>query len=184
MTYLEELTNIQPKRPENMAAAITPMILQIRKEHIKQSLCDLETVKHRQDYVGTINGVMYYDDSKAESVNATWFTFGSIVNPVVWITGGDDKKCDFSELQPLVRKSVRAMICVGKNNKNLRNAFQKVAGKIYRAENMEEAVHLASSLAHENDIVLYSPACKSENTKESYIERGNQFIASVKQLEQ
>ena len=121
MTYIEELINARPKRPENMAAAITPMVLQIRKEHIKQSLCDLETVRHRQDYVGTIDGVMYYDDSKAESVNATWFTFGNIVNPVVWITGGNDKKCDFSELQPLVRKNVRAMICVGKNNKNLRN---------------------------------------------------------------
>ena len=98
MNYLEELTNIGLRRSEGMAASISPMILQIRKERIKQSLIDLDTVGHRQDHIATIDGVMYYDDSRAESVNATWFTMENLVSPVVWIAGGDNQG-NFGELK-------------------------------------------------------------------------------------
>lgn len=184
MTYIEKLTNKPNRKSESLAAGISSMILEIRKESIKQSLRDLENVGHRQEYVGTIDGVMYYDDARAENVNATWFTFENIVRPVVWIAGGDDHDCDFSELKPLVRKNVRALVCVGKNNKNLAKSFDGIVTEIYHSETIEEAVKTASLVAKEDDIVLYSPACHSYRGKENYETRGNRFIASVRDLQE
>ena len=183
MTYLEQLTNTRPMRAKNMAAGISSMILEIRKESIKQSLSDMETMKHRQDYVGTVDGVMYYDDSKAESVNATWFTFENIVNPVIWIAGGNDKDSDFRDLKPSVRKNVRALICLGPNNTNLRKTFKSDIKEILQADTVETAVELASQMAKEDDIVLFSPACQNYGNEESNEERGNRYIESVKKLE-
>lgn len=179
---MEYLVNSRQKS-QSMAESISSMILQIRKESIKQSLSDLETMRHRQDYVATVDGVMYYDDSKAESVNATWFTFESILNPVVWIAGGNDVHTDFSDLKPAVRKTVRALICIGPNNVNLRRSFKDDIREIHQAENIEEAVEMASAIAKEDDIVLFSPACQAGKGKESNEQRGNRYIESVKQLE-
>ncbi len=166
-----------------MVASISSKILQIRKENIKQSLSDLNTIGHRQDYVATIDGVMYYDDSRAENVNATWFTFENLIRPVIWIAGGDSKYTDFSDLKPMARKNVKTLICVGKDNTNLKQTFQKNIKEIYEVSDLYEAVTMASLLAQENDIVLFSPACKSDNKKETYIERGNLYTENVKRLE-
>lgn len=166
-----------------MVASISSKILQIRKENIKQSLSDLNTIGHRQDYVATIDGVMYYDDSRAENVNATWFTFENLIRPVIWIAGGDSKHIDFSDLKATARKNVKTLICVGKDNTNLKQTFQKNIKEIYEVSDLYEAVTMASLLAQENDIVLFSPACKSDNKKETYIERGNLYTENVKRLE-
>ena len=182
MNYLEELTNTGLRRSEGMAASISPMILQIRKERIKQSLIDLDTVGHRQDHIATIDGVMYYDDSRAESVNATWFTMENLVSPVVWIAGGDNQG-NFGELKSAARKNVRAMICIGKDSKSLTKAFSKSVTDIYQAESIEEATKMAAIVAQKNDVVLFSPACHSDNQNESFETRGNRFIHAVRQLE-
>lgn len=182
MIYIEELTNTKPKQPSTMVAGISSKVLQIRKESIKLSLSDLNTVDHRQEYVTTIDGVMYYDDSRAENLNATWFTFQNIVKPVVWIAGGDDSTTDFKDLKKVVKQKVRAMVCVGENNDHLKKAFQKDITELYEVEHIEEAVNLASLLAQNDDIVLFSPACKSA-TGETYIERGNLFTKTVRRME-
>lgn len=182
MTYIEGLTNTK-KKPNSMVANISSKILQLRKESIKQSLSDLNTIGHRQDYVATIDGVMYYDDSRAENVNATWFTFENLIRPVIWIAGGDSKYTDFSDLKPLARKNVRTLICIGKDNTNLKKSFQKDIKEIHEVDGLYEAVTMASLLAKDNDIVLFSPACKSDNKKETYIERGNLYLENVKRLE-
>lgn len=183
MTYIEEINNTRQRQPNSMVASISSKILQIRKENIKQSLSDLDTIGHRQDYVATIDGVMYYDDSRAESVNATWFTFENLIRPVIWIAGGDSKHTDFSDLKPLARKNVKTLICIGKDNTTLKQTFKKNIKEIYEVEDLYEAVTMASLLAQENDIVLFSPACKSDNKKETYIERGNLYTENVKRLE-
>ena len=180
MNYLEELTNTGVKRPEGMAAGISSMILQIRKERIKQSLIDMDTVGHRQDHVATIDGVMYYDDSRAESVNATWFTMENLVRPVVWIAGGNNQG-DFDELKSAARKNVRAMVCIGNESEKLMETFNKSVADIYQAEDIEEATKIASLVAQEDDVVLFSPACPSN--EETFEARGNRFINAVKQLE-
>ena len=181
MTYFEELINTKPKQP-SMVAGISSKVLQIRKESIKLSLSDLNTVDHRQEYITTIDGVMYYDDSRAENVNATWFTFQNIVKPVVWIAGGDDSMADFKDLKKVVKQKVRAMVCVGDGNTKLKKAFHKDITDLFEVESMDEAVNLASLLAQNNDIVLFSPACESA-TGETYTERGNQFTETVRRLE-
>ena len=182
MIYFEELINARPKQSSTMAAGISSKVLQIRKENIKLSLTDLNTVDHRQEYVTTIEGVMYYDDSRAENVNATWFTFQNIVKSVVWIAGGDDSMTDFRDLKHLVKQRVRAMICVGEGNARLKKAFQKDVTEILEARDVATAVELASSVARPDDIVLFSPACKSL-AGESYGDRGKLFTETVSRLE-
>lgn len=163
-----------------MVAGISSKILQIRKESIKQSLTDIHTIEHRQDFVAAVNGVMYYDDSRAENVNATWFTFENIIRPVIWIAGGSNSEADFKDLKKVTKKKVKALICIGSSNEGLKKALIKDIKDIYEVNSLEEAVNMASLLAKENDIVLFSPACKSDH--ETYIERGNLFAKTVKQL--
>lgn len=182
MTYFEELTNTRHKS-ESMAAGISSMILQIRKQNIKESLCDMDAIGHRQQYIANINDVMYYDDSKAENVNATWFTFENIIDPVIWIAGGKAKTSDFGDLLPMVRKNVKVLICIGKDNSNLMETFSDSVAEIFEAHSIDEAVSMADIIAQEGDIVLFSPACKSDKTRETYAERGNQFAESVKRLQ-
>ena len=182
MTYIEEMTNTKQKS-NSMVASISSKILQIRKENIKQSLSDLDTLEHRQDLVATIDGVMYYDDSRAESVNATWFTFENIVRPVIWIAGGYDRETDFKDLKHVAKKKVRMLICIGRSNAILKNAFHRDIKEIYEVQSMEEAVDTASFLANADDVVLFSPACKSDNKRETFIERGNIYTENVQRLE-
>lgn len=182
MTYLETLTNTRQKS-ESMADNINALILNMRKESIKRIIGDWDAVGHRQEYVGTVNGVMYYDDSKAEKVNATWFTMENLVRPVVWIAGGNDADNDYSDLYSSVLKNVKAMVCIGKDNTHLKQAFGKVVGEIVEAKSIEEAVSMASQLAGKEDIVLFSPASRSENRRENFEKRGNRFVESVKALQ-
>jgi len=184
MAYFEQITNSLPAQAKGMADGIASQILEIRKENIKRSLIDLETVGHRQNYVGTVDGVMYYDDSKAENVNATWFTFENIVSPVVWIAGGNDRQTDFSDLKGVARKNVRALVCIGNSNDKLLRTFGDDIREIMEARNIEDAVKMASDVAETDDIVLFSPACRSDNPRETYESRGQRFVASVKGLEE
>ena len=183
MNYIEEITNTSIRKPNTMVAGISSKILQIRKENIKQSLSDLDNIEHRQDFVATVDGVMYYDDARAESVNATWFTFENIVKPVIWIAGGNDSDTDFKELKRVAKKKVKALICIGSQGGNLRKSFQKDVKDIIEVDNIEEAVATASLMAKENDIVLFSPACKSDIEGETYLERGKFYKDFVKQME-
>lgn len=183
MTYSKEMTDMQQAHPATKTAGTSSQILQIRKESIKKSLNDLNTIGHRQEYVATIDGVMYYDDSRAENVNATWFTFENIVSPVIWIAGGNNNGNDFSELKGIAKHKVKVLICVGSDNRKLKKALQKDIKEMYEASNLKDAVKTAALLAKEDDIVLFSPACKSENKKETFFERGILFTESVKQLD-
>lgn len=183
MTYFEELVNTRIMHSENMAATISSKALDIRKESIKRSLSNYETVGHRQEYVTTIDGVMYFDDAKAETVNATWFTMENAVKPIIWIASGRDKNNDFTELLPLVKQNVKALICLDDKTEYLKKAFAQSITDIYSARNIEEAVKMASILAQEGEIVLFSPTCKSSKRSETFNERGNQFRNSVMQIE-
>lgn len=168
-----------PQRQENMASGIASKILEIRNENIKNCMGDLNTITHRQQYIATIDGVMYYDDSKAESVNATWFTFENIVNPVVWIVGGSCHS-NYSELIDAARKKVKTIISIGNEQESIRMTFQSVVREIYDAASIEEAVTMASVIAEENDLVLFSPACKDD--EKNYSNRGDIFVEEVKKL--
>lgn len=178
MRYLfAKAETLTPQRPANMASGITSKIVEIRNENIKRCMGD--TIAHRQQYIGTIDGVIYYDDSKAENVNATWFTFENIVNPVVWIVGGSCHN-NYSELIDTARKKVRSIISIGNEQESIEMTFRSVVKEIYSASSIEEAVSMASAIASENDLVLFSPACKDNEM--DYNERGDRFVKEVKKL--
>ncbi len=178
MRYLfAKAETLTPQRPANMASGITSKIVEIRNENIKRCMGD--TIAHRQQYIGTIDGVIYYDDSKAENVNATWFTFENIVNPVVWIVGGSCHN-NYSELIDTARKKVRSIISIGNEQESIEMTFRSVVKEIYSANSIEEAVSMASAIASENDLVLFSPACKDNEM--DYNERGDRFVKEVKKL--
>ena len=180
MRYLfESSTKKAVPRSSGMASGIASKVLEIRKDSIKHSMEDLYTMPHRQHYIDTIDGVIYYDDAQAESVNATWFTFENIVNPVIWIVGGSCHN-NYSELIDNARRNVKAIIGMGSEKENIEMTFKGIVKEIYEADTIAEAVDMASIIAQEEDLVLFSPACKDEDL--NYQERAKQFIDSVKQL--
>ena len=148
-------------------------------EMLRNSMGDFTSMSHRQHYIETIDGVAYYDDAQAESVNATWFTFENIVNPVVWIVGGSCHN-NYSELIETAKRKVKAIVSLGHEKENIEMTFKGVVNEIYEASDIAEAVRVASIIAEENDLVLFSPACKDREM--DYNGRGNTFIEEVGKL--
>ena len=166
----------------SMAAAITARLLDIKKDTIKQSMTDFQGVEHRLEYVATIRGVDYINDSKATNINSTWYALENASRPVIWISGGQDKGNDYSKLIPLVKEKVKAIICLGVDNAKLHKDFGETVGIILDTLSAREAVRFAYKLGAKGDSVLLSPACASFDLFESFEDRGNQFKQAVLNL--
>jgi len=165
-----------------MAAAMTASILKVRNNSIRESLEDFEGAQHRLEPVLKINGVQYINDSKATNVNATFYALDSMKNPTVWIVGGVDKGNDYLDLMPLVREKVKAIVCLGVDNKKIIQTFSNVVDLIVETAGAEEAAKVAYKIAEKGDNVLLSPACASFDLFENYEDRGNKFKNAVRQL--
>ena len=165
-----------------MAASLAALLVNVRKETIRQSIQSFQGVPHRLEKVLKINHVEYVNDSKATNVNATYYALDGIKKPLVWIVGGVDKGNDYSELMPLVREKVKAIICLGMDNSKLKEAFGNVIDLMVETYSMEEAVKVAYKISERGDAVLLSPACASFDLFENYEDRGNQFKSAVKNL--
>jgi len=165
-----------------MAATSVAQLMKIRKETIRQSLSNFQGVEHRLEKVLKIQNVQYINDSKATNVNATFFALDSMTVPTIWIVGGVDKGNDYSEIMSLVREKVKAIICLGVDNKKIIDAFGNVVDIMVEVDNMRDAVVTAKHLAEKGDAVLLSPACASFDLFQNYEDRGNQFKAAVKNL--
>jgi len=161
------------------AAAVSGRLLEIRKESIKESLANFQGAEHRLEYVATIRGVDYINDSKATNINSTWYALEEATRPVIWIAGGQDKGNDYSILLPLVKAKVKAIICLGIDNTKIHRDFQPHVPLIIDADTAEEAVQLAYKLAEKEEIVLLSPACASFDLFKNYEDRGDQFKKAV-----
>jgi UDP-N-acetylmuramoylalanine--D-glutamate ligase len=166
----------------SMAAGIAGRLLDVRKESIRESLSDVQSVEHRMEFVARINNIDFINDSKATNVNSTWYALESVNTPVVWIVGGVDKGNDYSELFELVKSKVKAIICLGTDNAKILKAFTGKVETIVEAKNASEAVNLSYRLAGKGDSVLLSPACASFDMFENYEDRGQQFKAAVRAL--
>jgi UDP-N-acetylmuramoylalanine--D-glutamate ligase len=166
----------------SLASGLAAKLIQIRKETIKQGLSDFQNIAHRLEFVANIHGVSYINDSKATNVNSTWYALESMDRPVIWIAGGIDKGNDYEQLMPMVKKKVKAIICLGTDNSKLYEAFGSAIETFAEANSADEAVFLASNIARNNDIVLLSPACASFDLFENYEDRGNQFKEAVRKL--
>ncbi|WP_396192390.1 UDP-N-acetylmuramoyl-L-alanine--D-glutamate ligase [Flavobacterium sp.] len=184
--FLMETSNIALEGKHNMknamAATSVANILRIRKQTIRESLSNFQGVEHRLEKVLKIHNVQYINDSKATNVNATFFALDSMNTPTVWIVGGVDKGNDYAELMPLVHEKVKAIICLGVDNKKIIDAFGNVVDMMVEVDNMRDAVNTARHIAEKGDSVLLSPACASFDLFENYEDRGNQFKREVRNL--
>lgn len=166
----------------SMAAAIIANALEIRKDVIREGLMDFQNVEHRLEYVATIRGVDYINDSKATNVNSAWYALESMDKPTVWVVGGVDKGNDYQMLKELVKAKVRIIICLGVDNTRIHEAFASDVDMIINTTSAQEAVHVASKMSKPGETVLLSPACASFDLFKNYEDRGRQFKAAVKSL--
>lgn len=165
-----------------MAATSVAQLMRIRKQTIRESLSNFQGVEHRLEKVLKIQNVQYVNDSKATNVNATYFALESMTTPTVWIVGGVDKGNDYTELMALVNEKVKAIICLGVDNKKIIDAFGNIVDMMVEVDNMRDAVNTAKHIAEKGDTVLLSPACASFDLFENYEDRGRQFKDAVRNL--
>ena len=182
MSILELALQGKHNTYNSMAAGIASMIFEIRNEQLRESLASFTGVEHRLEHFLKVHGIEFVNDSKATNVNSTWYALESIYKPIVWIAGGVDKGNDYNMLKALAKEKVKAIVCLGKDNQKLHDAFKGVVKNIVDASSMDEAVKAAYYLARNGDTVLLSPACASFDLFENYEDRGTQFKQNVRNL--
>jgi len=165
-----------------MAAGIAGATLGIRKEKIREAIETFESLEHRMEYVATIKGVEYINDSKATNINSTWFALESMTQPTILILGGVDKGNDYEVLKELVKEKVKAIVCLGTDNRKIHEAFGDDVALMVNTTSAEDAVKAAYHFAVKGDTVLLSPACASFDLFKNYEDRGNQFKKAVREL--
>lgn len=166
----------------SMAAGISARIAGIRKEKIRESFASFEGLEHRLEFVATVRGVDFINDSKATNVNSVWFALESMKTPTILILGGQDKGNDYNEITELIKEKVKAIVCMGIDNKPIHEAFDNVVENIVDTQSAKDAVNAAYALAEKGDAVLLSPACASFDLFRNYEDRGQQFKDAVKAL--
>lgn len=165
-----------------MAACVAAATLDIRKDKIRDAVQNFQSLEHRMEYVATVRGVEFINDSKATNVNSAWYALESMTKPTVLILGGVDKGNDYSLVEDLVKEKVKAIICLGTDNRKIHEAFGSMVSTIVNTGSAVEAVHAAFHFADKGDVVLLSPACASFDLFKNYEDRGNQFKQAVKEL--
>jgi UDP-N-acetylmuramoylalanine--D-glutamate ligase len=179
-------TDTTLKGPHNLIntmSAVTACILAGATENqIHEGLRTFVNAPHRLESVATINGVEFVNDSKATNVDSVIYGLGSYEGPLIWIAGGIDKGNDYSVIEDEVKKKVRVLICLGKENDKLKKAFAHVVKEMYETQSVKELVQLALRVSKPGDVVLLSPACASFDLFKNYEDRGNQFRAAVLEL--
>ena len=166
----------------SMASGIVAKVLELRNETIRESMASFTNIEHRLEHVARISGIDFINDSKATNVNSTWYALESMPGEVVLILGGVDKGNDYNMLKDLVKSKVKAIVCLGKDNKRIHEAFEDDVEIIVNTFSANEAVQIAYHLAKKGNTVLLSPACASFDLFKNYEDRGNQFKKAVKEL--
>ncbi len=166
----------------SMAASLAAVAADIKKESVREALTTFQSLEHRMEPVVTIKGVEFINDSKATNVNSTWYALESMEKPVILILGGVDKGNDYEPLKALVKEKVKAIVCMGKDNRKIHEAFGNIVELMVNTESTQEAVRSAFHFASKGDVVLLSPACASFDLFSNYEDRGNQFKQAVKAL--
>ncbi len=174
----------------SLAAGLAAQILHIHNDVIRESLRQFAGVDHRLQYVATVRGVKYINDSKATNVNSCWYALESMTTPTVLILGGKDKGNDYSEIDELVKEKCHTLIFMGTDNGKLRQHFEALGfedtalseKKYIDTNSLQDAVAAAYQYARTGDTVLLSPCCASFDLFKSYEDRGEQFMNAVRSL--
>ena len=174
------------KGPHNlintMAAVSSVYLAGVGLESIRKGLKTFKNAPHRLESVAVIRGVEFVNDSKATNVDSVVYGLGSYEKPLIWIAGGVDKGTDYSLIEEQVKKKVKALICLGKDNEKLKQFFSKTVKRIEETQSVTELVHKALAMAEAGDVVLLSPACASFDLFKNYEDRGDQFRQAVLDL--
>ncbi|HRP55212.1 cyanophycin synthetase, partial [Agriterribacter sp.] len=182
MSVLDFAVKGKHNQYNTMAAGLAGMTIGIRKEKIRAAVENFESLEHRMEKVLTVRGVEFINDSKATNVNSTWYALETMERPVVLILGGIDKGNDYSTILELVKEKVKAIVCMGVDNRKIHEAFGKDVEVMVNTSGAKEAVHAAFHLANKGDVVLLSPACSSFDLFKNYEDRGRQFKEAVREL--
>jgi UDP-N-acetylmuramoylalanine--D-glutamate ligase len=166
----------------SMASGLVSRVLELRNSTIRESMMDIQPIEHRLEFVARISGIKFINDSKATNVNSTWYALESMNPDVVLILGGVDKGNDYDMLKELVKQKVKAIVCLGRDNKRIHDAFEDDVEVIVNTVSAAEAAQVAYHLAKKGDTVLLSPACASFDLFKNYEDRGKQFKEAVMQL--
>lgn len=166
----------------SMAAGISASVLGIRHDITAEALSDFEAVPHRLEYVATIDGVRYINDSKATNTNSTWYALESMKTPTVLILGGTDKGNDYNDIADFVKEKVKAIVCMGVDNSKLLDFFGSYGIPVADTGSLAEALDAAREYAAEGDTVLLSPCCASFDLFRNYEDRGDQFKNAVRAM--
>ena len=168
----------------SMAAALAAKAAGIDNKVIRESLSTFQPIEHRLEPVLSIKDVLYINDSKATNVDSAWYALECQTKPVVWIVGGTDKGNDYSVMKELVRDKVKAIVCMGIDNKKIHEAFEDIVGpgNMKDTHSAGEAGKVASSFAEAGDVVLLSPCCASFDLFKNYEDRGEKFKEAVRAL--
>ena len=165
-----------------MAAVLAAVVAGADVDLIKKALKSFRNASHRLETVGNINNISFINDSKATNVDAVFYALGAFDKPIVWIAGGTDKGNDYSQLKALVKKNVKAMVCLGLDNEKLKEAFKHEVRELQESTDMYDAVKKSFEFARSGDVVLLSPACASFDLFKNYEERGEKFKEAVAKL--
>ena len=164
-----------------MAAAMATLAAGVDAKVIKRSIYEFSPVEHRLEPAGTMDDIVWINDSKATNVDSVWYALESMQRPTVWIAGGTDKGNDYTPIKEFARRKVRALICMGVDNTKLQREFDGIVPIIRSCNTFEDAMRAAKEVAEEGNTVLLSPACASFDLFRNYEERGRMFKAWVKE---
>jgi UDP-N-acetylmuramoylalanine--D-glutamate ligase len=167
---------------ENLAATVTGKIHEFRRDDLRECFTNFNELEHRLESVATVHGIQFINDSRSSTINGSWFALESMYKPVIWIAGGVDSGNDYSIVRSLVKRKVKVIICLGKDNSRLHQAFEDLELPLMDTTSMEEAVQAAYYMSEKGYAVLLSPACASFDLFKNFEDRGNAFIRAVKNL--
>jgi len=160
----------------NLIAALSAARLcNISIDHLQTALYNFKSIEHRLEFVTTIDGVDYYNDSKATNVDSVNYALKSFTRPVIVILGGKDKDSDFTLLIPPIRAHVKAVILIGKAAEKIRRMLEGIVPLHEAGYSMPAAIKIARDLAEPGDVILLSPACASFDMFNDYEQRGRVF---------
>ena len=166
--YLESLAKQGKKKLHEGLASIEPSkFVQLRKEQLRSCFMDSVDMGNRFSSIAKIYGTEYINDASSSSPNATWFSLEMMKKPTIWITHANEPNESLASLIPVVSEKVNTLICVGDNIENVAKVYAGIVEHIASAKTIEDAVNYSFSIANENNVVLYSPACKLEDNEES-----------------
>jgi UDP-N-acetylmuramoylalanine--D-glutamate ligase len=169
-------------RYDSMASRVGPRINELRKQFIRESFSTIHQVEHRLELVAMVHGKEFINDSISVTVNSTWWALESNNKPIVWIVGGVENGKDYKSLSSLVSRKVKAIVCLGLDNRRIHDAYDDLGIPMVDTTSMEDAVQLAYLMSEKGDVILLSPVCASFDLFENYEERGIAFRKAVKQL--